>query len=218
MSLYRIVRKKNFENFIIAAILLGTFRLISETFIKIENTAKSDHVSAFFDIFDVILNIIFIAECIMKILSMGFVMEKGSYLRDSWNKLDFLIVCVSLFDFQIIISKYSSDTQSSTNVGFLKVLRMLRILRPLRFISHNVQLKLIINALFDSIQSIINVTIIVIIVFFIFSIIGISLFSSMFYQCYLDSSPVGDTLELTNSNNVTILKNTTLFLNEVSNF
>lgn len=35
---------------------------------------------------------------ILKVISYGFVMDKGSYLRDSWNKLDFLIVLVGIIE------------------------------------------------------------------------------------------------------------------------
>ena len=39
---------------------------------------------------------IFLIECILKILGMGFFMHKNSYLRDFWNWLDFLVVVVSV--------------------------------------------------------------------------------------------------------------------------
>ena len=42
---------------------------------------------------------IFFFECVLKVIGMGFVFHKTSYLRDSWNKLDFLVVCASFFDF-----------------------------------------------------------------------------------------------------------------------
>jgi hypothetical protein len=57
-------------------------------------------------------------------------------------------------------------------------------LRPLRFISHNLQLKLIITSLFESILPIVTALCIVIIFFYIFSIIGISIFYSSFHNCY----------------------------------
>lgn len=38
------------------------------------------------------LTIIFIIEFLVKILAMGFVFGKNSYLKDLWNILDFIIV------------------------------------------------------------------------------------------------------------------------------
>lgn len=66
---------------------------------------------------------IYTAECILKIFGLGFVMRKGSYLRYSWNILDFTIVVTGWV-------VYLSD--GGVN---LSALRSLRILRPLRSIS-----------------------------------------------------------------------------------
>jgi hypothetical protein len=35
---------------------------------------------------------VFTIEMFLKITAYGFVMERGTYLRDHWNQLDFLIV------------------------------------------------------------------------------------------------------------------------------
>jgi len=73
-------------------------------------------------------------------------------------------------------------------LNFLKVLRLLRTLRPLRLISHNIQLKLIITSLFDSILPIVTALFIVIVVYYIFSVVGISIFYSSFHNCYVMNS------------------------------
>jgi len=41
---------------------------------------------------------------------------------------------------------------SNSNLSFLRVFRMFRILRPLRFISHNSSMKLAVYSLISSIQ------------------------------------------------------------------
>ena len=35
---------------------------------------------------------IFCVECVMKVIALGFVMHKGSYLRSMWNIMDFVVV------------------------------------------------------------------------------------------------------------------------------
>ena len=72
-------------------------------------------------------NYLFNLECVLKVIALGFTMDDGSYLRDSWNKLDFFIVVTSNIDMLL----------SGTDIPALKVLRMLRMIRPLRVISHN---------------------------------------------------------------------------------
>jgi hypothetical protein len=54
-------------------------------------------------------------------------MDNNSYLRDYWNILDFFIVITSILDYIL----------SNSSFPDLKVLRLLRTLRPLRFISRN---------------------------------------------------------------------------------
>jgi hypothetical protein len=174
-----LIRYKFFDNIILIMILLSTIRLIIDTFIN-------GYLSVLiFDMCDLLFNIIFLLECIAKVIALGFVLDEGSYLRDNWNKIDLIIVAFSLLDFYSLYSKYLTSGQGRSSLQFLKVLRLLRILRPLRFISHNGQLKLIISSLFDSILPICNALFIVLVVFFMFSIVGISLFYSNYHNCYV---------------------------------
>ena len=114
---------------------------------------------------------------ITKIISMGLFMDSGSYLRESWNQLDFFIVITSLIDLSLTGKK----------VGFIKVIRILRILRPLRFISHNQSMKTIVAALLDSGGSMLNTSIVIMIVWLMFAILAINLFSGKFFYCDTDA-------------------------------
>jgi hypothetical protein len=53
---------------------------------------------------------------------MGFWMDEGSYLRDTWNLLDFLVVCTS------ILALFPDQS----NVSSLRVIRMLRPLKSIQ--------------------------------------------------------------------------------------
>ena len=44
---------------------------------------------------EVVFNILFTIEMGIKIISLGFCTTKGTYLRDYWNVLDFVVVLVS---------------------------------------------------------------------------------------------------------------------------
>jgi len=176
-----IVCWRKFETFILIMILLSTLRLIIDTFVD------GARVSIIFDMVDIFFTFVFLIEMIFKIIAFGFIFNEGTYLKDNWNRIDFVIVIVSLIDLQNLISKYTGNI-SSSSLNFLKVLRLLRTLRPLRFISHNVQLKIIITALLDSIGPIANVLIIVFIILLIFSIVGMMLFYEMYHTCYLQKN------------------------------
>lgn len=37
------------------------------------------------DIIDVIMNVLFLLELIIKVIALGFGMDEGSYIRETWN-------------------------------------------------------------------------------------------------------------------------------------
>ena len=120
---------------------------------------------------DFLLNFIsgiFIVEFVIKVIAQGFYFGDKTYLKDPWNRLDFIIVffCILGWIFDALIS---------TNINFLKGLRSLRALRPLRVISSNEGMKIVVNALFESIPVLLNVLLIVILFVFVFAILGVQL-------------------------------------------
>lgn len=77
------------------------------------------------ELIDLVFTLIFTFEATTKIIAMGFVLHKRAYLQDSWNCLDFFIVCISLISLLPI----------GGGSNGLKALRTFRILRPLRSIN-----------------------------------------------------------------------------------
>jgi len=90
--------------------------------------------------------------------------------------MDFFIVMASIFDMAL----------SGYDLAALKILRMLRVLRPLRFLTHNVGLKLIVNALIGSLSGIVNVLLVVAVVYLIFAIMGVNFYAGKFQFCSID--------------------------------
>jgi len=95
-------------------------------------------------------------------------------MRNGWNVLDFVIVLVSIL---------SLAASGAGELKSLRSLRSLRALRPLRMISRNPGLKLVVNALFRAIPSIINVLFVCMLFFLIFGIVGVSYFKGVFMSC-----------------------------------
>ena len=62
------------------------------------------------------------------------------------------------------------------NTPALKVMKIFRALRPLRFISHNRDMKTLVNTLAQSIGAILNVGVVCVIVWSMFEILGVNLF------------------------------------------
>lgn len=113
------------------------------------------------------ISILFIIECFLKILVMGFVLGKHSYLRDMFNLLDFIIVVFSILD--ILLAYFKADL----DVGAIRAFRALRALRPLKLVSKNEGMKLVVNSLLSSIKNLINVMLISFLFYYVFGILGV---------------------------------------------
>ena len=114
-----------FDRFITLAIVINSF-ILGSTDYDIRLNPKYQSVwTPIQEKVDIVFSMIFIFECIVKVTSMGFCIHKKSYLRETWNCLDFFIVVISVAGFLPIDG--GSDS--------LKSLRTFRILRPLRSIN-----------------------------------------------------------------------------------
>ena len=126
------------------------------------------------NIIDNIFSSIFIIEAILKIAAAGLIFNgEQSYLQVPWNILDFTIVILST------ISMMTRDL----DIGVFKILRLIKVLRPLRMISKDQGLQISIKALFHSIPSICNVMLISLMFFFIFGIVGVNYLKGTYYSC-----------------------------------
>ena len=110
-------------------------------------------------------------ECLLKIIVMGFAGNQYAYLNDAWNKLDFIIVLISLVNFL-----------PGLNPGFLKALRSARVLRPLKSISKLEKMKILMRTIVYSISGLINVCAFLSFVFGIFAILGLHVFNGAQYH------------------------------------
>lgn len=175
-KLLAISKSKHFDNFVMVLIVLSSFKLAFDSYIMEEIESKTGFWYSFSRWTDATFTILFTFEMLIKIISMGYFMDEGSYMRESWNLLDFFIVMSSLFDLLQL-----------AETGFIKVIRILRILRPLRFISHNKAMKMIVAALLDSGGSLFNVSIVIMVVWLMFAILAINLFAGKFFYCDIDT-------------------------------
>jgi len=113
-----------------------------------------------------IISIIFVFECLCKMIVKGFYWGDKTYLKDSWNVLDFIIVLISLLTWFLEIFSVS-DT------GYLKGFKALRALRPLRVVSKNEGIKVVVNALLKAMPSLMNVILIIMLFLVVFGILGV---------------------------------------------
>ena len=143
-----------------------------------------------------ILNIIFVVlfalEAVLKILAYGFLFDEGTYMRDLWNILDFIIVVSSILDASF----------SSVNMEMLRILRLLRTFRPLRFMSHNKNMRILVNSLFKSLGALCNTMILILVIFLMFSIVGVNFFAGKFQYCTEDMYENSDKIVCENNGGI----------------
>lgn len=131
-----------------------------------------------------IISIMFILECVIKVIVMGFIFGENSYLRDNWNRLDFIIV---LFG---VVTLILENIQSEAVFDFIRAFRALRALRPLRMVSKNEGIKTVVNALLQSIPSLLNVLLIILLFLLVFGILGVQLLKGTIGFCNDESESI----------------------------
>jgi hypothetical protein len=159
-----VVEHTYFEAFIFFIIALNSVILMLE-----EPALKDPYTKTTINRLNKGLNILYIVECVLKVLAMGFVIEKNSYLRDPFNAFDFIIIVVSIAS--MIIEDKSIKLEIDLN--FITAFRALRALRPLRMISTNDGMKLVVNSILDSIPNLFNVLLVSILFYYVFGILGL---------------------------------------------
>jgi hypothetical protein len=167
---FAVVDDKQFEYVIMSFIVISSFTMIFESPGAMEDAS----LAAILEGVDMIFTIIFTLEMLMKLVAFGLYFgEDGAYLRDAWNCMDGFIVVIG------IIGK----ALSGYNLGWVRALRTMRVLRPLRVISRIPELKVVVNALFNSLPGLGNVLLVSLLFWLIFGILGMQLFMGAFARC-----------------------------------
>ncbi|GFS37972.1 muscle calcium channel subunit alpha-1 [Trichonephila inaurata madagascariensis] len=118
--------------------------------------------------------VIFMIECIMKIIAYGFLFHPGAYLRSGWNFLDFVIVIIGII---------STALSALMKEGFdVKALRAFRVLRPLKLVSGVPSLQVVLNSILRAMVPLLHIALLVIFVIIIYAIIGLELFSGKMHE------------------------------------
>jgi len=159
--LKEIVENAYFDDFIYHIIGLNSFLLILDAPILTD-----EYQNKSLNLLQNIISGIFIGEFIIKIIVMGFVIGKKSYLKDEWNRLDFIIVLFSIITWIL-------SSVKNIDLSFAKGFRALRALRPLRLVSRYEGIKTVVNAILFALPSLFNVMVIILVVLLIFSILGL---------------------------------------------
>jgi hypothetical protein len=166
---------RRFDHFIIFLIALNSIMLGIKDYGDTENESK---LNQFVDVSDLVFVSFFTLECAIKVIGMGFIFEKKSYLREASNWLDFVVVVCSLMT---EIPEFKS----------VSGMRTFRLMRPLRSLNTMPSMKILISTLLASLAQLGGVLVLAVFFFTIFAILGVSLWSGQNHQrCRLTEFPV----------------------------
>ncbi|XP_052125368.1 voltage-dependent T-type calcium channel subunit alpha-1G-like isoform X2 [Frankliniella occidentalis] len=125
-------------------------------------------------LFDDLIFAFFSIEMTIKMIAMG-TYGKGTYLADSWNRLDLFIVLAGALEYCLQVENLN-----------LTAIRTIRVLRPLRAINRIPSMRILVMLLLDTLPMLGNVLLLCFFVFFIFGIVGVQLWEGILRQrCYL---------------------------------
>ncbi|KAL5257648.1 hypothetical protein ACHWQZ_G012539 [Mnemiopsis leidyi] len=152
----RLICTQWFDHFIIAVILINCVLLAAD-----EEQIYVEYAFA----------VIYTIEMLLKVFARGFVFHKHAYLRDPWNRLDFVVV---LFGYLTLVEELK-------NLSFIKALRVLRSLRTITVVPG---LRIMVNSLLKSLKNLSDVMLLTLFFLAVFAIIGLQLFMGQLkYRC-----------------------------------
>ncbi|KAF3690925.1 Voltage-dependent R-type calcium channel subunit alpha-1E Brain calcium channel II [Channa argus] len=170
-----VVNLKYFEMCILLVIAASSIALAAE-----DPVATSSDWNKVLRYFDYVFTGVFTFEMIIKMIDQGLVLHDGSYFRDLWNILDFIVVVGALVAFALTNNK-------GRDIKTIKSLRVLRVLRPLKTIKRLPKLKAVFDCVVTSLKNVFNILIVYKLFMFIFAVIAVQLFKGKFFYC-TDSS------------------------------
>ena len=151
---YQLKESKFFQFLVIAIIIFNAFTIGVNTY------ELSDVTNQIINLLDYSITIFFVIEITIRFIGEP---KKSEFFKNGWNIFDTIIVCISLVPIP-------------NNSSFL-LLRLLRVFRVLRIISVIPELKMIIEALLQSVKRVFYVSLLLFIILYIYATIGSILFS-----------------------------------------
>ncbi|XP_072245640.1 voltage-dependent R-type calcium channel subunit alpha-1E isoform X4 [Leuresthes tenuis] len=175
-----VVNLRYFEMSILLVIAASSIALAAE-----DPVATSSDWNKVLRYFDYVFTGVFTFEMIIKMIDQGLILHDGSYFRDLWNILDFIVVVGALVAFALTSNVMGNN--KGRDIKTIKSLRVLRVLRPLKTIKRLPKLKAVFDCVVTSLKNVFNILIVYKLFMFIFAVIAVQLFKGKFFYC-TDSS------------------------------
>ncbi|EKX44430.1 hypothetical protein GUITHDRAFT_72189, partial [Guillardia theta CCMP2712] len=171
-----------FNRTVLGFIILNCILLVLDDprifYTRLGDCSSWSNVQPLLQVTEYLFTCLFSMEMVIKIIARGFVLHKHAYLRDPWNWIDFVVVICSL------ISLVPGLIQNVT------VLRVARILRPLRTMTRIKGMQPLIKTVISSLRALTNVVLLLAFMMTVFGILALELAAGQLRgRCYVDPTP-----------------------------
>ena len=170
----RIATSKFFEYLILVAILFNCVLMAINSPMPSEDVSS---INVLVEKMELYLLGLFTVEMVLNIVHLGLVLHPGSYLRNPWNMLDFVVVVTGILSLP--------ELNLIPGGGAMKALKAMRVLRPLKLVSGVPSLQVVMGSIANSLPPLVNVCVLVGFVIAIFAVVGLQMLRGKFhYTCF----------------------------------
>ena len=182
LAVLRLVLRREFELVVLLLIAASSICLALDD--PSDSPASPKQLVLFY--LDILFNVAFTVEMLLKILAFGIFRPQHAYLRSRWNWIDVLALLPAWVSLALVLSGMHSNG--------LNALRALRALRPLRLVNRVKGMKVVVQAMYKALPGVGNVALVSLLFVLIFSILGVQLFHGTFAQCTMPLDAVAAAL------------------------
>ncbi|EWM21028.1 voltage-dependent l-type ca channel alpha 1 subunit, partial [Nannochloropsis gaditana] len=183
-------------------LLLVLLNALTLTFWRPTNAFSSSSQAIL--LFEIIFQLCFTNEAVVKFIALGLFRHPRSYFRDPWNVFDFFVLIAAWLalyaSFSSSVAPPPDTSPDSPNAapslhGPLMVFGVLRVLRPFRILNLLPELKRLTGAVYLALPSLTTLMSLTLLVFVTLGVVGLNLLRGTFHQqCY---RPRGNYFEFT---------------------
>ena len=166
MSVHSLVTNKYFDVLIAAVIGLNVVTM------SLEYYEMPGRLEYGLKVFNYVFTTVFTIELIMKLFALGI----QRYMSERWNRLDVLIVILSIVG--ILLEEIESKL-IPINPTIIRVMRVARIVRVLKLLKMASGMRALLNTVMQALPQVGNLGLLFFLLFFIFAALGVELFGRL---------------------------------------
>jgi hypothetical protein len=140
---------------------------------------------------DLITTVIFIVEIVLASIAYGFLFNGPySYMRQIYNILDFITVCLSITYLYASTSKvFELNYMKVNTLNVMRFIKMFRLVRVFKVVGFSKSLQASLHTFTKSVNEMLKIIIIGSIFVLIFAVIGMTYFRGLYSRCVFTNMP-----------------------------